>query len=173
MKWIFLAVLAVVLLVVFRRMNRDQRITPDASFATPTPVPAPGVEDFDQWSQRSPMSFDDFYNQYYASAKLDREFIRKMLDFVARTGGVPQDRIRPEDRIDQFPKKTLSRMVGFVEKLLEGPLANAARQQGVDPGTLHLETVDDILRHLEIHKDSISGHLHQDGELPKEDSQWR
>jgi hypothetical protein len=172
MKWIFLAVIAFVLFVVFRRLNRDQRITPESSFAFPTAAPSAGPG-MDIWSQRAPMAFDDFYNRYYASAKLDREYVRKTLEFVSKSGGVPADRIRPEDRIDQFPKKNLGRMVRFVEKMLSGPLGRAAQQQGFDPSTFHLETVDDIIRHLEQHQGTVAGHLQEQGEPPREESQWR
>jgi hypothetical protein len=169
MKWIFLVVIALVLLVIFRRLNREQRITT----GEPTPTPTPGGGDFDQWSQRGAMSFDDFYNRYYASVNLDREYIRKTLEFISRTGGVPTDKIRPDDRIDGFPNKKLARMVGFVERILSGPLGHVAEKQGLDPAKFHLVTVDDIMRHLEVHKDVVAGHLHNEGEPPKEDAQWR
>ncbi len=172
MKWIFLAVIALVLFLVFRRMNREQRITQESTFALPTPAPGAGTG-MDIWSQRAPMAFDDFYKRYYASAKLDREYVQKMLEFVSKTGGVPADKIRPEDRIDQFPKKNLARMVVFFEKMVSGPLGRLAQQQGIDPSSLHLETVDDIIRHLEQHQGTFATHFQQEGQPPREDSQWR
>ncbi len=172
MKWIILAVIAFVLFLVFRRMNREQRITTESSFAFPTatPLPGPGM---DLWSQRAPMEFEDFYNRYYAAANLDRDYVRKTLEFIAGNGGVPADRIRPEDRIDEFPKKNLARMVGFAQKMLGGALGKIAEQQGLHVSRLQLDTVDDIIRQFEA-----QGHLpaHDDGEgqqQPEEDSQWR
>jgi hypothetical protein len=99
-----------------------------------------------------------------------------MLEFIGKAGGVPPDKVRPEDRIDEFPKKNLSRTLAFIQKLLSGPLARLnpeAANAAAELASLRIETVDDIMRHLDMHKDLIAGHLHHEGEEPKEDSQWR
>ncbi len=171
MKWILLIIIALAVLVIFRRLNREQRISPEGSFAAPTPIPLP-TGGIDQWSGRAAMPFDDFYTRYYASAKLDRDFVRKTLDFISKAGGVPADKIRPEDRIADFPKKNLARTVGFIQKIISGPLGNALQQRGVDPSTFQIQTVDDILRHLDIHKEALAAHKPNDGEPDKDAYPW-
>ena len=160
MKWIFLAVLAIVALIVFRRLNRDQRISPEGSWSTPTPAPTASSQPagFDKWSGRVGMSFDDFYNQYYATAGIDREHVAKMLEFISKAGGVPADKLRPEDRIDEFPKPNLARTIAFIKTLLTGPLARLTQQMPIDPATLQIETVDDIMRHMDMHKEFLAAH---------------
>ena len=172
MKVVLLVVFAVVLFLIFRRLNREQRVTPEQSWGTQPSSPTPIAAGLDKWSGRAAMSFDDFYSQYYASASIDREHVRKMLDFVSKAGGVPADRIRPEDRIDEFPRKNLARTVGFIEKLVTGPLARLSKGPAPDPASFHLVTVDDIMRHLDMHTELVSAHIERVGEAPKEDSQW-
>ncbi len=158
MKLVWLAMIAIVALYIFRRLNRDQRITPEGSWATPTPSGGSQGGGFDKWSARAPMSSDDFYRQYYASAGVDCEHVQKMLEFISKAGGVPADRIRPEDRIDEFPKPNLARTVAFIQRLLTGPLARLTQQMPIDPATFKLETVDDIMRHFDMHKEFLASH---------------
>lgn len=167
MKWIFLAVFALVVFLLFRRMNREQRLTPDSA---PALQPGPGM---DLWAQRSPMGFDDFYNRYYAASKLDRYYVQKTLQFIAANGGVSADRVRPEDRIEDFPKKNLAKMAGFAEKVLAGPVGTMAQQHGLDVSKVQLKTVDDIMRQFEAYGPLVGEEASADGQPPEEGSQWR
>ncbi len=175
MKWIFLGAIAVVIWLVFRRLGREQRIMPEGSWAAPTPAPSASAQPagFDKWSGRPSLTFDDFYNQYYATAGVDREHVRSMLQFIGKAGGVPPDKIRPEDRIDEFPKPNLARTVGFIKTLLSGPIARLNPDAAAKLAAIQVETVDDIMRNLDMHKDILSKHLNHEGEEPREESQWR
>lgn len=118
------------------------------------------------------MTFDEFYRKYYADADLENASVFKTLEFVAKAGGVPSETIRPEDRIEDFPRKNLARTTRFVEKLLTGPLSRLGQTQGLDPLTFHVETVDDLIRHMDVHKDIAATHLRHDGEPTKGDKEW-
>ena len=161
MKWIFLIAVLAIVFVILRRMS-EQRITTGAQDTfSPPPMPPDGLPD--QWSTRAPMPFDDFYSRYYAEAGLDREYVKKTLDYIAKSGGVAATQIRPEDRLDQFPKKGLQRGLHIVEMVLSSSLGKIAEQQGIPIRHTHFETVDDVIRGLEPHKEAIAGHLtHED-----------
>jgi hypothetical protein len=149
MKWIVLGAFAFVIFLVFRRINREQRSANYPSEpAQPTPVAAPTQTEF---ALRAPMSFDEFYRQYYANDNLDREFVQKILAYVAHAGGVPAEQLRPEDRLHDLPKRSAYFGMKMVEKFVGGALQNRAREQGVDVPELHLDTVDSLIRSLEPH----------------------
>lgn len=175
MKWVVVAVIAVLVLLIFRKLNREQRISAEGSWATPAPTPAPsaGVVQggFDKWSGRPGLSPEEFYNQYYATAGVDREHVYKMLEFISKAGGVPADKLRPEDRIDEFPKPNLARTVAFIQKLLTGPLARLS-QTPITPEMLHVETVDDIMRKIDVHKEVLTAHGSNIRDEHKGDYPW-
>ncbi len=147
MKWVLLAVGAVILFWFLRRLGREQV---SVSYSMPMqPMPTPSAQP--TFSMRGAMSFDEFYNHYYAAANIDRSFVRQVLEMVSRAGGVPVEQLRPEDRLDQFPKHMLYRGVQFLEKMLESGIRKRAVEQGIQPVEFHLETVDDLIRQLEPH----------------------
>ncbi len=166
MKWLALLVLALFIYAIFRRMNRDQRISAEASWqphASDASVPMLQQDELaEPWAGRPPMPFEEFYAHYYADAGLEREYVQRTLDYVARGGGVPASQIRPEDRLDSFPKKGIARSVAFLEKLFSGLLAGALQQQGVSPSELHFETVDDVIRKFEPHKSVVFSHIEKE-----------
>ncbi len=149
MKWIFLLVLAFVLFLIFRRINREQNAAAYPSDPNlPSPTPAPTQTEF---SLRAPMAFEDFYQQYYAKDNIDREFARKILIYIAHAGGVAAEQLRPEDRLENLPKRSAYYGMKFVEKMVGGALQSRAREQGISVPELHLDTVDSLIRNLEPH----------------------
>jgi hypothetical protein len=164
MKWIVLAAFALVLFLIFRRINREQNAVPYPSDPSqPTPTAAPTQTEF---AMRAPMSFDDFYNHYYASENIDREFVQRILVYVSRAGGVPAEQLRPEDRLDALPKHTAYFGMKMVEKMVGRALTLGA----VDPASpvpeVHLDTIDSLIRQLEPHHVELlkSQVFHQDSE---------
>lgn len=147
MKWVLLAVGAIILYWFLRRLGREQVTiaypAPEQPTATPVGMP--------MFSTRSPMSFDDFYSQYYAAENIDRSFVQQVLEMVSRAGGIPVEQLRPEDRLDQFPKHMLYRGVQFLEKVLEAGIRKRAAEQGIPSVEFHLVTIDDLIRQLEPH----------------------
>jgi hypothetical protein len=156
MKWIVLAVFAFVLFWIFRRLNREQNSVsfpsdPNQSFppmATPMPTQAPTESEY---ALRTPMSFDDFYNHYYASENIDREFVQRILAYVSHAGGVPAELLRPEDRLNALPKRSAYVGMKMVEKMVGGALKLGAVEQTGSIPELHLDTVDSLIRQLEPH----------------------
>jgi hypothetical protein len=148
MKWIVIAALAFIVFLIFRRINREQNAVQYPSTSEPTPTPAPTQTEF---SLRAPMSFDDFYRQYYANDNIDREFVQKILLYVAHAGGVAAEQLRPEDRLHDLPKRGAYLGMKMVEKFVGGALQNRAHEQGVTVPELHLDTVDSLIRSLEPH----------------------
>lgn len=147
MKWLLLAIGAVILYWFLRRLGREQV---SVAYSEPMqPIATPSAEP--TFSLRSPMPFDEFYNKYYASDKIERSFVRQVLEMVSRAGGVPVEQLRPEDRLDQFPKHMLYRGVQFLQKMLESGIRKRAVEQGIPPIEFHLETIDDLIRQLEPH----------------------
>jgi len=149
MKWIVLLALAYLLFIVFRRINRDQNVAQyPADPNQPVSLAAPTQTEF---ALRAPMSFDDFYSRYYAQDNIDREFVRKILTYVAHSGGVPAEQLRPEDRLHDLPKRSAYFGMKMVEKLVGGALNNRAREQGVAVPELRLDSLDSLIRQLEPH----------------------
>lgn len=149
MKWIVLAAFAFAVFLIFRRINREQRsVSYPSDPAQPIATAAPTQTEF---SLRAPMSFDDFYKQYYAKDNLDREFVEKILAYVAHAGGVPPEQLRPEDRLQDLPKRSAYFGMKMVEKFVGGALQNRAHEQGISVPELHLDTVDSLIRSLEPH----------------------
>ena len=149
MKWVLLAVGAIILYWFLRRLGREQSSVAYPTLPPPQTVSAPVAEPI--FALRSPMSLDEFYNQYYAADKIDRDFVAKVLQFVSKAGGIPAEQLRPEDRLDQLPKHTLYRGIQFVEQMLDAGIRRKAIEQGVPPVEFHLETLDDLIRQLEPH----------------------
>jgi hypothetical protein len=149
MKWIALAGLAFFLFLIFRRINREQKsVQYPADFTQSLQTAVPLQNEF---ALRAPMSFDDFYNRFYASEKFDREFVQKILMYVAAAGGVEAEQLRPEDRLDALPKRTAYYGMKFVEKMVGGALAKQAREQGVAVPEVNFDTLDSLIRQLEPH----------------------
>lgn len=148
MLWVLLGVGAVLLFWFLRHLGREQSTTSDPSGSW-QPIATPAAEPI--FALRSPLSFDDFYNQYYAADKIDRSFVRQVLELVSKIGGIPVEQLRPEDRLEQLPKHTLYRGVRFVEQMLDAGIRKRAMEQGVPPMEFHLETIDDLIRQLEPH----------------------
>ena len=148
MKWIVIAALAFIVFLIFRRINREQNAVQYPAASEPTPSPVPTQTEF---SLRAPMSFDEFYRQYYANDKIDREFVQKILRYVSHAGGVPAEQLRPEDRLHDLPKRGAYLGMKMVEKFVGGALQNRAHEQGVTVPELHLDTVDSLIRSLEPH----------------------
>jgi hypothetical protein len=148
MKWVLLAVGAIILYWFLRRLGREQvsvsnPAAPMQSIAAPIGEP--------MFALRTPMSFDEFYNRYYAADNIDRSFVRQVLEMVSKAGGIPVEQLRPEDRLDQLPKHMAYRGVQFVQKMLEAGIRKSAVEQGIPPIEFHLETIDDLIRQLEPH----------------------
>lgn len=149
MLWVLLGVGAVLLFWFLRRLGREQPSTSYPLDSSQPVAPEPAAEPI--FALRSPLSFDDFYNQYYAADNLDRSFVRQVLELVSRIGGIPVEQLRPEDRLDHLPKHTLYRGVQFVEKILDAGIRKRAMEQGIPPVEFHLVTIDDLIRQLEPH----------------------
>ncbi len=76
--------------------------------------------------------------------------MRTVLESISKAGGVPADRIRPEDRLGEFPRKGLVRGVRVVQMFLAPVVTNAREKQtGVEVAPFEMTTVDDVIRHLE------------------------
>ncbi len=149
MKWIVVAALAFIVFLIFRRINREQTVVQYPSTTTgPQLLATPSQTEF---SLRVPMPFDDFYRQYYANDNIDREFVQKILLYVAHAGGVAAEQLRPEDRLHDLPKRGAYLGMKMVEKLMGGALQNRAHEQGVTVPELHLDTLDSLIRSLEPH----------------------
>jgi hypothetical protein len=149
MKWIALMVFAFVLFLIFRRMNREQGAGELPGEFTQPGAPPPG--NATQFALRAPMSFDDFYSRYYASENINREFVMKVLAYVAHAGGVPAEQLRPEDRLDALPKRSAYVGMKMVEKMVGKALnLGAVEHSGPIPET-HLDTLDNVIRLLEPH----------------------
>jgi hypothetical protein len=148
MKWIVIAALAFIVFLIFRRINREQNAVQYPTTSEPTASPASTQTEY---SLRAPMSFDDFYRQYYANDNIDREFVQKILLYVSHAGGVPAEQLRPEDRLHDLPKRGAYLGMKMVEKFVGGALQNRAHEQGVTVPELHLDTVDSLIRSLEPH----------------------
>jgi hypothetical protein len=148
MIWVLMAVGAIILFWFLRRLGREQSAVLYPSDPA-QPIAAPAAEPM--FALRSPMSFDDFYNQYYATDNIDRSFVRQVLEFVSKSGGVPVEQLRPEDRLEQLPKQAVSRWVQFLKKMLDAGMRKRGAELGVAPVELHLDTIDDLIRQLEPH----------------------
>ncbi len=148
MKWVLLAVGAIILYWFLRRLGREQSSVPYPSDPAQA-IAAPAAEPI--FALRSPMSFDEFYDQYYAADNIDRSFVRQVLELVSKAGGIPAEQLRPEDRLDALPKHMLYRGVQFVEKMLDAGIRRRATEHGIPPVEFHLETIDDLIRQLEPH----------------------
>lgn len=162
MKWIFLILLALFVFLIFRRMNREQRISGgetnwQANDESSIVLQHEGLPD--HFSGRAPMSLEEFYSRYYAEKGFDRDYVEKVVTYIAKAGGVPASQIRPEDQLDDFPHKGLRRGMHLLEMLLGGKLTTAVEQDGVSPEQLRFETVDEVIRNLEPHKGSIAAYL--------------
>jgi hypothetical protein len=161
MKWIVLAVGAVVLYLIFRRINREQSSVSypaDLVQSNPATMSAPA-----EFAGRASMTFDEFYNRYYAAENIDRSFVHKILEYVSKSGGVPAELLRPEDRLDSLPKKTTYRGMLFVQKIIATGVRPMAQQQGIALPEIRLETLDDLIRqlephHIELFKQELQGH---------------
>ncbi|HEU5404428.1 MAG TPA: hypothetical protein VFU86_23975 [Terriglobales bacterium] len=148
MTWALLGIGAIILFWFLRRLGREQSVV--SYPANPAqPIAAPAAEPI--FALRSPMSFDEFYQQYYAADHIDPSFVRQVLELISKTGGIPAEQLRPEDRLDQLPKHMLYRGVQFVESMLEAGIRKRAIEQGIPPIEFHLETIDDLIRQLEPH----------------------
>lgn len=148
MFWVLLAVGAFILFWFLRRLGREQSsisYPPDSS----QPIATPAAEPI--FALRAPMSFEEFYNQYYAADNIDRTFVRQVLELASKAGGIPVEQLRPEDRLDQLPKHLLYRGVQFVEQMLDAGIRRRAIEQGIPPVEFHLQTIDDLIRQLEPH----------------------
>lgn len=158
MKWIILIVAAIFVFLIFRRINREQNVV---SYPTdpnqPTPTASPTQTEF---ALRTPMSFDDFYRRYYAADNIDREFVRRVLAYVSKVGGVTPEQLRPEDRLDSMPNRSAFRSLKLVERFVGGMSGRVAAEQGLPPQRLHLDTVDDLIRSLESHPEIFKGVRH-------------
>lgn len=149
MKWIVLAVGAVILYLIFRRINREQSsVSYPADLVQPNPATVSAPSEF---AGRASMTFEEFYNRYYAADNLDRSFVHKILDYVSKSGGVPAGLLRPEDRLDSLPKKSAYRGMLFVQKIIATGVRPMAQQQGIALPEIRLETLDDLIRQLEPH----------------------
>lgn len=148
MIWVVLAAGAIILFWFLRRLGREQT---SISYAPDSCQVIAGVAAEPTFALRSPMSFDEFYNQYYAADNIDRGFVRQVLEMVSKVGGIPVEQLRPEDRLDQLPKHMAYRGVQFLEKMLESGMRKRAMEQGIPPIIFHLETIDDLIRQLEPH----------------------
>jgi hypothetical protein len=147
MKWLLLALGAVILFWFLRRIGQQQSsITQSANPLPPTQSPVAAESSF---AGRPPMPFDEFYNQYYAGTDIDRAFVAQVLQFISKAGGVPAELLRPEDRLDSFPK--ISKWLQFGQGMLETGLRRRAAGQGIAMPEIHLETIDDVIRQLEPH----------------------
>ncbi len=161
MKWIVLAVGAVILYFIFRLISREQKAVaypsdPSQPIASAVPTPT-------EFALRTPMSFEEFYSRYYADGKIDRAFVKKILEYVSKAGGVPAEQLRPEDRLDTLPKRTASLGARFVEKMLSAGLRHSTEGQGAPVVEFHLDTIDSLIRQLEPHHlEAFSHDLHTD-----------
>ncbi|MDT8071111.1 MAG: hypothetical protein ROO76_23380 [Terriglobia bacterium] len=148
MKWLLLALCAVILFWLLRRLGQQQS-TIVLSANAPLKTAASGTID-PTFAGRIPMSFDEFYNRYYAGANIDRDFVSQVLQFVSKAGGVPAELLRPEDRLDSLPRHTVS--LQFAKKMLETAMQRQAAAQGIQVPEFQLETLDDVILQLEPHQ---------------------
>ena len=54
---------------------------------------------------REPVPFDQFFHQYFEGPEnppMDKEIVRRALQYVAELSTLPADRLRPEDDLDQI-----------------------------------------------------------------------
>ncbi len=160
MKWLLLFAVAGLLLIILRYLNRDRNQLHDIPFElTPIPEAITAIDMPEKWSARTPISPDEFYSLYYGESDLDREFIRQVLVNVARAGGVPSELIRPEDRLSEFPGKSMMRGIKLLLSFLAPAIANAREKLSGVAAPFKLETVDDIIRHMEPRHGDLFQHV--------------
>ncbi len=107
------------------------------------PAPAPPV-----WESRDPMSFEDFYANFYAESGLNEAVVFKLLEFISISSGIEYKLIRPDDVLDSFPKGSLRKHVlEFAEIMVKATQKAEIPNAGYwfDP---KIETVDDFIRKL-------------------------
>jgi hypothetical protein len=134
MKWLVIlgTVLVIAVVAIVRRKMLERR--------PPPAIPA--------WSSREPMAFEEFYAQYYSNSGLAEAVVFKLVEFVSLSSGVEYKLIRPEDRLDGFPKGSLKKHVlEFAEIMVKATRTAQLSSDRFyfDP---NIETVDDFVRKL-------------------------
>ncbi|MGE5114166.1 MAG: hypothetical protein ACM3JB_25170 [Acidobacteriaceae bacterium] len=134
MKWlvIFGTVLVVIVAAILRRKMLER-----------TPPPPPPV-----WESREHMHFEEFYSKFYADSGLSEAVVFKLLEFIALSSGIEYKLLRPEDRLDSFPKGSLEKHVLEFAEIMVKATRNVeapVERQWFDP---HIQTVDDFIRKL-------------------------
>ncbi|HWR36573.1 MAG TPA: hypothetical protein VN622_11955 [Clostridia bacterium] len=104
MKWIVLGVVLFIVFAIFRRMSQESRLVNTGVMTI--------------WQQRAPMAFEDFYAHFYARSGIPAEDVRKILQMIAQGTGVPEDRLRPEDRLEDLKPGALRMQLGLMKRLL-------------------------------------------------------
>ncbi len=134
MKW--LIVLAIVVLILIFAIIRRKVLERQAP-------PPPAV-----WESRHPLSFEQFYDNFYAESGLSQATVFKLLEFISLTSEVDYRLILPDDLLDSFPKGSLRKhVVEFAEIMVK------ATKGGMQPNSRiwfdpRIETVDDFIRKL-------------------------
>ena len=133
MKWLILlgTVVFIVVFAMVRRKMLERR-----------PPPAPPV-----WESRLPLSFEQFYDRYFAESGLSEAVVFKLLEFISLSSGVDYKLILPDDSLDDFPKGSLRKHVVEFAEIMVKATRSGTSGTGLrfDP---HIETVDDFIRKL-------------------------
>lgn len=134
MKWLLIVSLVFIILIIAIVRQRTLARRP----APPPPV----------WETRSPISFEQFYDRYYAESGLSEPTVFKMMEFISLASSIDYRLILPDDRLDDFPNGSLRKHVLEFGAVLVNAKQN--RSQPTSRVLLHaqIDTIDDFIRKL-------------------------
>src|SRR5262245_17194421 len=132
MKWLVLlgTMVVVITFAIVRRKIIERR------------PPAPRAV----WETRTPVSFEEFFSNYYASSGLDETVVFKLLEFISLSGGIDYKLIRPEDPLDSFPRGALKKHVHKFAETMAQATGKATLANTIAWANTPVETVDDFVR---------------------------
>ena len=112
-------------------------------------------EDFDgmrteaEMKRRTSLSFDEFYDQYYADSGISRSIVLRILDVTADQFGVAAGQIRPDDN---FLQTNLADAIYYVIEISEEFGLSTKRLDELEQTD---GTFDNIVRYVARHPDVV------------------
>lgn len=143
MKWVVVALVVLIVVAIIRRISRENTINVSAGGFDAPPLPSAGM--MKMWEQRGPLAFEDFYAQYYSNSGIPAEDVQKVMKMIATATGVPEDRIRPDDRLEDLKPGALRVQLALLKRVLAKVQEEDATKP---PPQWRQDTVDDVIRTL-------------------------